>query len=133
MLPQALSGFTARRQALGLAAALALGAGAPVAAVAHGSTKIVGNPKAGKPTFVTTCGLCHTLKAAATEGTIGPDLNTVLLTESQIITAISKGGASVMTKAAAQKYTTQMLAYAAVFSKAQIDDIAAFVYVSTRR
>ena len=34
MLPQALSGFTARRRALGLAAALALGAGAPAAAFA---------------------------------------------------------------------------------------------------
>ena len=129
----ALSGLRAKRRAVGLAASLVLLTGAPAAALAHGLTKVVGNPKAGKTTFISTCGLCHTLKAAATEGTIGPDLNSVVLTEPQIITAISKGGASVMTKAAAAHYTTQMLAYAAVFSKAQIDDIAAFVYVSIHK
>jgi len=133
MRQRAPSGFSARKRALGLAAALALGAGAPAAAIGDGPSKVVGNPKPGKATFVTTCGLCHMLKAAATEGTTGPDLNTVVLTESQIITAISKGGASVMTKDAAARYRTQMLAYAAVFSKTQIDDIAAFVYVSTHK
>jgi mono/diheme cytochrome c family protein len=133
MRQRALSGVRAKKRGVGLAASLVLVTGAPAAALAHGLTKLVGNPKVGKTAFVTTCGLCHTLKAASTAGTIGPDLNTVVLTEPQIITAISKGGAAVMTRAAAAKYTTQMLAYAPVFSKAELDDIAAFVYVSTHK
>lgn len=36
-----------------------------------------------------------------------------------------------MTKAAAAKYQTTMVAYGQSFSTKQIDDIAAYVYVST--
>ena len=48
---------------------------------------------------------CHTLKAAGAVGNIGPNLDKTAkaLTEATIIKAITNGGASVMTKAAAAK------------------------------
>lgn len=95
------------------------------------STTIVGNATAGKPLFVTNCGTCHTLKAAGSAGTIGPNLNTVTLTETTIIDAIDNGGASVMSAAEVSKYQTQMPGYKGTLSASQIDDIAAFVYTST--
>jgi mono/diheme cytochrome c family protein len=118
---------------LGLVAAAALGAGGPAGVLGHGSGRLLGNPRAGRPTFVTTCGVCHTLRAAGTMGTSGPNLDAVSLTELQIITAVSKGGAAVMPRAAAARYTTQMVPYGGVLTKAQIDDVAAFVYASKRR
>ena len=121
-----------------LAGGGALGAAAVVAAASLGTThagevKIIGSAKAGKPAFVSTCGTCHTLKAAKTVGNLGPNLNKVkpALTEAKIIKAISDGGASIMTKAAVAKYPTRMAAYKGTLSTKQIDNIAAFVYVST--
>jgi cytochrome c6 len=116
-----------------LAALLLLAVLAPSSAIAGRSTKVVGSPKAGKSLFVTTCGVCHTLKPAGTVGTIGPNLDDVTLTEPTIIKAITNGGATVMTKAAASKYTTQMVPYKNVLTPAQIDNIAAYVYVSTHK
>jgi sulfite dehydrogenase len=116
-----------------LAALLLLAAAIPTAALAHRSTKVVGNAKSGKPQFVSTCGVCHTLRPAGTTGTIGPNLTNVVLTEQTIIKAITNGGATVMTKAAASKYTTTMVAYKGVLTPTQIDNIAAYVYVSTHR
>jgi cytochrome c6 len=114
--------------------ALMLAAGLPTFAVAHGSAKIVGSPKAGKPLFVSTCGVCHTLKAAGTAGIVGPNLDKVgPLTEPVIIKAIRNGGATVMTKAAAAKYSTQMVAYKGALSTEQINNIAAYLYVSTHK
>jgi mono/diheme cytochrome c family protein len=94
---------------------------------------ITGSPSAGKSTFVSTCGVCHTLKAAGTLGNLGPNLTTAAagLTEKTIIDAITNGGASVMTKAAAARYTTQMVAYKGTLTPAQIDNVAAYVYTST--
>ena len=95
------------------------------------STLVVGNPKAGEATFVSTCGVCHRLSAAKTGGAIGPDLDTVKLSEATIVKAIENGGASVMSKAALAKYPTRMTAYKGVLSAAQIRDVAAFIYSST--
>jgi mono/diheme cytochrome c family protein len=123
-----------RGRLLGGVTALMLAAGVPAFAVAHGSTKIVGSPKAGKPLFVSTCGVCHTLKAAGTVGHSGPNLDKVApLTEPVIIKAITNGGATVMTKAAAAKYPTQMVAYKGALSTEQINNIAAYLYVSTHK
>jgi mono/diheme cytochrome c family protein len=115
-----------------LAALLTLVAGMPMAA-AHPATKLVGNAKAGKQPFVSTCGVCHTLKSAATVGTIGPNLDHVSLTEQTIIKAITNGGATVMTKEAVAKYTTQMVAYKGVLPSAEINNIAAYVFISTHK
>jgi mono/diheme cytochrome c family protein len=118
---------------IALAALLTLAAGVSMAASAHPSTKVVGNPKAGKQPFISTCGVCHTLKAAATVGTIGPNLDHVSLTETTIVKAITNGGATVMTKEAASKYTTQMVAYKGVLTSSQINNIAAYVWTSTHK
>jgi mono/diheme cytochrome c family protein len=117
-----------------LVAAMVITAAVPAIALAHrGSTatKLVGNPAAGKPLFVSTCGLCHKLKDAKTAGTIGPNLDKVSLTQPMIVKAITYGGSSVMTKMQVAKYPTQMVAYKNVLSKKQIQDIAAYVYKAT--
>ena len=117
-----------------LVAAAVMTAAVPAIAVAHrGSTapRLVGNPNAGKPLFVSTCGLCHRLKDAKTVGTIGPDLDKVALTQPVIVKAITYGGSSVMTRAQVAKYPTQMVAYKNVLSKKQIDDIAAYIFKAT--
>jgi mono/diheme cytochrome c family protein len=107
--------------------------GVPVAALALGSPKVVGHAKAGKPTFVNTCGVCHTLRAAKSVGTVGPNLDKTALTEAVIVKAITNGGASVMPKEAAAKYTTQMTAYKNVLTPTVIQNVAAFVYTSTHK
>jgi mono/diheme cytochrome c family protein len=125
-----------RRVGVGVAG-LALSAAliAP-AALGHPSAtpKLVGNPKAGKALFVSTCGTCHVLKAAGTPGTLGPNLDKVApaLTEALIIKAIDKGGSSIMTKAAIAKYTSTMPPYASLGTTV-VNNIAAFVYTSTHK
>jgi mono/diheme cytochrome c family protein len=113
-------------------ALLIVAVGVP-SALAHtrSTPKVIGNAKAGKPAFQSTCGVCHRLRAASSTGTIGPDLDKLVLTEPVIIKAIANGGASVMTKARAAKYATEMTAYKGALTTAQIQDIAAFVYNST--
>jgi len=120
---------------LGPAAAAALAAGVAAAAVPSKTAKpkIVGSPVAGKPLFVSTCGICHVLKAAGSAGTAGPNLDRVPLAEPVVIKAITLGGASVMGQSALAKYHTRMPAYRNVLSTTQIQDIAAYVYRSTHR
>jgi mono/diheme cytochrome c family protein len=114
-------------QLVGLVAALAVATGA----LAATPPRVIGNAKAGKAMFVSTCGVCHQLKAAASVGNIGPNLDRVRLTEATIVKAITDGGATVMTKAELAKYATQMVAYSGVLSAKVIQNVAAFVYVST--
>src|SRR3954447_26943945 len=124
------------RRAAAAAVALALVAAliAP-SALAHrtAAPKLIGNPKAGKAAFLTTCSACHTLKAAGALGQIGPNLDKVSLPEATIIKAITNGGGTVMTKAQLAKYTTQMAAYKGVLSPTAINNVAAFVYTSTHK
>jgi mono/diheme cytochrome c family protein len=116
---------------LGLAVALF----AP-AALGHPSTTppLVGNSKAGKTVFVSTCGACHTLKAAGTAGQIGPNLDKVkpALTQALLIKAITNGGSSIMTKAQIAKYTTQMQPYKYLGTKS-IQNISRYIYESTHK
>jgi len=117
-----------------LTAAATVAAALPAYALAHRvatSPMPVGNPAAGKPLFVSTCGVCHRLRAAKTAGTIGPNLDKVPLPQATIVKAIAFGGASVMTKAQVGKYQTQMVAYENVLTAKQIRDISAYVYKST--
>jgi mono/diheme cytochrome c family protein len=122
------------RRLVGGAVAAALGASllAP-GALAHRTTapKLVGNAKAGKALFISTCSACHTLKAAGALGQIGPNLNKTHLAEATIVKAITNGGSTVMTKAQVAKYTTLMTPYTKVLSSSAINNIAAFVYTST--
>lgn len=48
---------------------------------------------AAKAAFAATCGGCHTLAAAGTSGTVGPDLDDLKPTAEQVATAIANGGA----------------------------------------
>ena len=88
---------------------------------------------AGKTLFVATCSACHTLKAAGALGNIGPVLDKVPLPEATLIKAITKGGSSVMTKAAIAKYTTQMVPYGTTLKAVQINEIAAYIYSVTHK
>jgi mono/diheme cytochrome c family protein len=121
----------ARRLALvaGLAVAAAGAAGALVTARSSAAPS-AGDPSAGKPLFVSTCGVCHTLAAAHTSGTLGPGLDGLALSEATIVKAITKGGAAVMSKSAVGQYATTMTGYAGTLTPEQIADIAAFVYAS---
>jgi mono/diheme cytochrome c family protein len=114
---------------LGLVAALFV-----PAALGHPSAKapkLVGNSKAGKVVFLSTCAACHTLKAAGAQGQIGPNLDKVKLTQAQLIKAITLGGASIMTKAQLAKYPTQMTPYKYLGTKS-IQNISRYIYESTK-
>ena len=119
--------------AAGLALAAALIAPDALGHTTATAPKLVGKPKAGKAIFISTCGACHTLKAAGTPGTLGPNLDTAAkpLTEALIIKAITNGGSSIMTKAAIAKYTTTMTPYKGALTPTVINNIAAFIYTST--
>jgi mono/diheme cytochrome c family protein len=102
-------------------------------AFGHGTAKtaapLVGNAVAGKAAFTTAgCGSCHTLKAAKSKGTIGPNLDTESLTEAKIIAQITNGGYAVMGAAAKKQYPFPMSAFKGKLTTAQIQNIAAFVF-----
>jgi mono/diheme cytochrome c family protein len=92
---------------------------------------VVGNPTAGKPIFKSFCSGCHTLSAAGATGTVGPNLDTVSLTETTIVKAITNGGATVMTAAQVKQYLAKMPAFKSSLSTTQIQNLAAYVYVSS--
>ncbi len=60
-------------------------------------------------------------------------LDKVSLPEATLIRAITKGGSSVMTKAAIAKYTTTMVPYGTTPKAVQINEIAAFIYLVTHK
>ena len=74
------------------------------------------------------CAGCHTFKAVSATGKIGPNLDKVKLTVTQIVTEVTKGGSAVMTKADAAKYKGVMPAFKGRLTQVQIADLAAFVY-----
>jgi cytochrome c6 len=46
----------------------------------------------GRALFVETCGSCHTLDAAGTQGQVGPNLDELQVDEAQVLRAIRIGG-----------------------------------------
>ena len=63
------------------------------AAAGGGTTKGEGGGTDGKALFASAgCGSCHTLKAAGSTGTVGPDLDKSTITEPDEIKQISDGG-----------------------------------------
>jgi len=78
-----------------------------------------GDPVAGKAVFTSAgCISCHTLKAASSHGTIGPNLDQLKPPYARIVTQVENGGA--IMPAFKDKLTTK-----------QIHDVAAFVFSST--
>jgi cytochrome c oxidase subunit 1 len=51
-----------------------------------------GNANVAAQQFATSCGSCHTLSAANTTGSVGPDLDQVKPSQAQVLSAIQKGG-----------------------------------------
>jgi cytochrome c553 len=78
-----------------------------------------GDPAAGKAVFASAgCASCHTLKAAGSTGTVGPNLDQLKPPYARIVTQVENGGA--IMPPFKDKLTPQ-----------QIKDVAAFVYAST--
>lgn len=75
---------------------------------------------AGKKVYVSAgCGHCHTLKAAKSTGTVGPNLNTIKPTLAKIITQVTQGGRFMPAFGKAEGGN---------LSATQIKDVSAFVY-----
>jgi len=119
----------------GLALPVVLGVPAAFGGERAATPKVIGNPTSGKLVFTTWCAQCHTLKAAGSDGAIGPNFDRLKppLAEATIIKAVTNGGSTVMTKAQIAKYTTTMIAYKGALTPTQINDVAAFVYTSTNK
>src|SRR5439155_26973591 len=78
-----------------------------------------GDPAASKAVFTSAgCSGCHTLKAAGSHGTVGPNLDARKPSESRIIERVTKGKAP-------------MPSFKGQLSDKQIADVVAFVYKST--
>jgi glucose dehydrogenase len=80
---------------------------------------LIGDPTAGATVYSSSgCGSCHTLAAAGSSGTAGPNLDTVAPTQQAVVTQVTNGGFN-------------MPSYGSKLSNTQINDLAAFVYKST--
>jgi cytochrome c553 len=78
-----------------------------------------GDPVAGKQVFASAgCGGCHTLKAAGSSGTVGPNLDVLKPTEPRVAHQVEVGGGP-------------MPPFKGTLSSKQIQDVAAFVATST--
>jgi mono/diheme cytochrome c family protein len=90
---------------------------APTAAAAD-NAKVIGNPQQGASVFRANCSSCHILKAAHATGVIGPNLDKLKLSEAVVIAQVTHGGGL-------------MPRYRSVLTKKQIQNVGAYVYVST--
>ncbi|HVW90476.1 MAG TPA: c-type cytochrome [Gaiellaceae bacterium] len=80
---------------------------------------------AGKKVFLTAgCKGCHTLKAAKSHGTVGPNLDKLKPGYATIMATVTNGF---------NGPGTAMPAFGGYLSKAKIKDVAAFVYTSTHK
>jgi cytochrome c6 len=79
--------------------------------------KLKGDAAKGKATFLANCGSCHTLAAAKTTGTVGPNLDTLKPNYQAATAQVTNGGAV-------------MPAFKSL-SAQQIADVAAYVVAST--
>jgi cytochrome c6 len=80
---------------------------------------VQGDPVAGKKVFETAgCTACHTLKAAGSTGTVGPNLDQLKPAEAVVMHQVEVGGGP-------------MPAFKDQLTAKQIQDVAAFVYTST--
>jgi mono/diheme cytochrome c family protein len=78
-----------------------------------------GDATAGKAVFASAgCGGCHTLKAAGTSGTVGPNLDDLKPALDRIVHQVEVGGGP-------------MPAFKGQLSDKQIQDVSAYVYAST--
>jgi len=86
-----------------------------------GASNVKGDPTAGKAVFTSAgCTSCHTLKAAGSTGTVGPNLDQLKPPEARVVHQVEVGGGP-------------MPAFKDTLTAKQIQDVAAFVYVSTHQ
>jgi mono/diheme cytochrome c family protein len=86
-------------------------------------SSLIGDPNAGKVVFSSAgCASCHTLAAAGASGTVGPSLDLSKPTQPVIIEYVTNGS---------NASGNPMPAYAGTLTPNQIDDLAAYVYVTT--
>ena len=84
-----------------------------------GNTTTTASKPDGKAIFASAgCGGCHTLKAAGSSGTVGPNLDVLKPTEPRIAHQVEVGGGP-------------MPSFKGTLSPKQIQDVAAFVATST--
>ena len=120
------SGGRRRYGALASCCALAVSAVVLLVAQSAPATYVATAPSAadvakGKVLFkVTGCGKCHILKAAASKGTVGPNLDKLKLTQAKVAMQITAGGGF-------------MPSFGGTLSKTKINQIAAFVYASEHK
>jgi cytochrome c6 len=81
-----------------------------------GSGSVHGSISAGKSVFASNCGSCHTLKDAGTNGTLGPDLDSLQPSDSVVKTQVINGGGPMPAFGKQGILTTK-----------QINDVAAYV------
>jgi mono/diheme cytochrome c family protein len=92
---------------------------APSGGGGGGGTQTKGDPAAGKAVFASAgCESCHTLKAAGSTGTVGPNLDELKPAEATVVHQVTNGG-------------KVMPAFKGTLSPKQIQDVAAYVYAST--
>jgi len=113
---------------------LAALAASMASAIAIGSLVAVpGNPKTGKALFSRPglfCYSCHTLKAAGSTGRDGPDLDKAKPSYARIVDFVTKG------RPPSKRWPTGSPGFGGPkgeLNKAEIRDIAAFVYAATHR
>jgi mono/diheme cytochrome c family protein len=83
------------------------------------AAQVQGDPAAGKAIFGSAgCASCHTLSAAGSTGTVGPNLDQLKPAYDRIVTQVTNGGAV-------------MPPFKGQLSDEQIQDVAAFVFTST--
>ena len=111
-----LSMKVVRRAGIALASAvLAVAVAVPALAATP-----VGNAKKGKVVFVANCITCHTFKAGGGKGTIGPNLDQKKPGYKLVIFRVTNGKGV-------------MPSFKATLSKTQIQDVAAFIYATTKK
>jgi cbb3-type cytochrome c oxidase subunit III len=101
--------------------------GADADAVAAYVAQVAGKPVAkgkeatsGKDIFAANCGSCHTLKAAGTSGTVGPNLDQLKPDQTRVQTQVINGGGA-------------MPAFKGTLTPAQITAVAKYVASSAGR
>jgi len=120
----------------GLAAAVLLAAGCGTGGIASGAQRP--DTQNGQKLFTSNCGSCHTLAAAGTSGTIGPNLDNAFAAdvkqgfsqtsiENDVLDQIRLGSGQVATYTTNKKFTVQPQMPANIVKGQDAIDVAAYV------
>jgi mono/diheme cytochrome c family protein len=92
------------------------------------SSKVVGNPVKGEIFFKEYCSGCHTLKTARASGRIGPNFDKMKPSYARVVKQVTNP----RFRPGTYPDPSMMTFGPGTFSKSDIRDIAAFVFISTR-